>query len=346
MHMQNKSYSRLRFIKNVTMAGIGLGIARPVSSMYIGPISAEKKKVGMIGLDTSHCIAFTKLLNDSNASPQFNGYKVVAAYPNGSKDIKSSVERIAGYTQEIKQYGVEIVDSIEELLKKVDVVTLETNDGRLHLEQALPVIKAGKPMFIDKPIAASLKDAISIFEASKKYNAPVFSSSSLRFMQNVQDVVAGEKIGKVLGADTYSPAKFEKTHPDLFWYGIHGVELLFTLMGTGCMTVVRAHSEGTDVVVGTWADGRIGTFRGTRTGENDYGGTVFGEKGNAIVGPYDGYKDLLLQITKFFESGIPPVSSNETLEICAFMEAADDSKRKGGIPVTIESVFKINGKTN
>lgn len=344
--MQNKTYSRFRFIRNVTLAGIGLGIAGPVSSLSVGPILTGKKKVGMIGLDTSHCIEFTKMLNDSNASPEFNGYKVVAAYPKGSKDIKTSVDRIAGYTDEIKQYGVVIVNSIEDLLKKVDVVILETNDGRLHLEQAFPVIKAGKPMFIDKPIAASLKDAISIFDASKKYNVPVFSSSSLRFMENVQDVVARGKIGKVLGADTFSPAKLEKTHPDLFWYGIHGVELLYTLMGTGCKSVVRAHTNSTDAVVGIWTDGRIGTFRGTRTGESGYGGTVFGEKGNTIVGPYDGYHALLLQITKFFETGITPVSSNDTLEICAFMEAAEDSKWKGGIPVTIESVFKKTGKTN
>ncbi|MEO6135632.1 MAG: Gfo/Idh/MocA family oxidoreductase, partial [Ginsengibacter sp.] len=226
--MQNKTYSRLRFIKNVTLAGIGLGIAGPVSAMYVGPKLTEKKKVGMIGLDTSHCIAFTKMLNDSNASSEFNGYKIVAAYPKGSKDIKSSVERIAEYTEEIQKYGVEIVNSIQDLLKKVDVVVLETNDGRMHLEQAMQVIKAGKPIFIDKPIAASLKDAIAIFAAAKKYNVPVFSSSSLRFMVNVQDVVVGGKIGKVLGADTYSPAKLEKTHPDLFWYGIHGVELLYT----------------------------------------------------------------------------------------------------------------------
>lgn len=344
--MQKKNYSRLHFIENVTLASIGLGFAGAASSFSIGRKFTDKKKVGMIGLDTSHCIEFTKMLNDTHASAEFNGYKVVAAYPKGSKDIKSSVDRIAGYTDEIKKYEVEIVDSIEDLLKKVDVVMLETNDGRLHLEQALPVIKAAKPMFIDKPVAASLKDAISIFDASEKYNVPVFSSSSLRFMENVQDVVVRGKLGKVLGADTFSPAKLEKTHPDLFWYGIHGVELLYTLMGTGCMSVARAYTDNTDVVVGTWSDGRIGTFRGIRTGAYGYGGTVFGEKGKAIVGPYDGYRSLLLQIAKFFDTGIPPVSSNETLEICAFMEAADDSKRKGGIPVTIESVFKKTGNTN
>ncbi len=143
----------------------------------------------------------------------------VAAYPKGSNDIESSTKRIPGYTEDVKKVGVEIVNSIEELLKKVDVVLLETNDGRPHLEQALMVLKSGKPMFIDKPVAASLRDTIAIYDTAKKYNVPIFSSSSLRYMESVQDVVKG-RVGEVFGADTFSPATIEKTHPDLFWYGI------------------------------------------------------------------------------------------------------------------------------
>jgi predicted dehydrogenase len=234
--------------------------------------------------------------------------------------------------------GVEIVGSIKDLLAKVDVVLLETNDGRPHLEQAIPVLKAGKRMFIDKPIAASLQDTMAIFEAAKQYNVPIFSSSSLRYMASAQEIVQG-KVGKVLGADTYSPAHLEKTHPDLFWYGIHGVETLFTVMGAGCKSVVRIHTDHTDVVVGTWNDNRVGTFRGTRSGKSEYGGTVYGETGIASIGPYDGYKPLLVQIVKFFRTGMAPVRPDETLEIYAFMEAADESKRQGGAPVTLESVL-------
>ncbi len=224
----------------------------------------------------------------------FNGYKIVAAYPKGSNDIKSSVERIPGYTEDVKKLGVEIVNSIEELLEKVDFVLLETNDGRLHLEQALPVMKAGKRMFIDKPVAASLEDAIAIYEAANHYNVPVFSSSSLRYITGAKEIAEGS-IGKVLGADTFSPATLEKTHPDLFWYGVHGVETLFTVMGTGCKTVTRTFTENFDKVVGTWNDDRIGTFRGIRSGKSDYGGTVFGEKGISVLGKYSGYNPLLVK---------------------------------------------------
>jgi len=297
--------------------------------------AVDGKRVGIIGLDTSHSIAFTKALNAAQPNPAYDGYKVVAAYPYGSKDIESSTKRIPGYIEEVKKLGVEITESIKDLLSKVDVVLLETNDGRLHLEQALQVLKAGKRMFIDKPVAATLTDAVAIYEASKKYKIPVFSASSLRYIKGLEAI--DKK--KVLGADTYSPATIEKTHPDFFWYGVHGVETLYTVMGTGCKSVTRVNTPNTDIVVGIWADGRTGTFRGTRTGKHDYGGTVFTQDGNKILGPYAGYEPLLLEIIKYFKTGEVPVTAEETIEIFTFMEAADESKRQGGKNVTLESVL-------
>lgn len=336
-----KNLGRRSFISTAVAGTIGLSLPGSLSALY-APGHQTQKRIGIIGLDTSHAIAFTKSLNGDNPSPKMKGFRVVAAYPKGSNDIVSSVERIPGYTEDVKKMGVEIVGSIKELLGKVDFILLETNDGRLHLQQALEVIKARKPLFIDKPITASLKDAVEIFKAAERYKVPVFSSSSLRFMESAQDVVKG-KVGKVIGADTYSPAHLEKTHPDLFWYGIHGVETLFTVMGTGCKQVVRIHTADTDFVAGTWEGGRIGTFRGTRSGKSGYGGIVFGEKGTSILGPFRGYDTLLEEIIQFFETGIVPVSSRETLEICAFMEAADESKNKGGIPVNIDELMKKAG---
>lgn len=339
----NSSQNRRNFLRTsfLATAGIGLGMQAFAEKLYpksyLKPV--EGLRVGIIGLDTSHSIAFTKALNNPAAGPEFNGFKVVAAYPYGSKTIKSSFDRIAGYTLEMKNLGVEISDSIADLLKKVDFILLETNDGRLHLEQALEVIKSGKRFFIDKPIAASLKDAAAIFAAAKKANVAVFSSSSLRYTSGAQQLAAG-KLGKILGADTYSPCALESTHPDLFWYGIHGVESLYTVMGTGCKDVVRVSTSDTEIVTGTWHDGRIGTFRGTRSGKSAYGGTVFAEKGVAQIGDYEGYNPLLARITEFFKTGIIPVAESETLEICAFMEAADESKRLGGVPVSIDAMYK------
>lgn len=329
-----KKLNRRKFIHASAVTGLGLGLSASVGNLFAMPRQGSGKRVGIIGLDTSHSVAFTKALNADTPDPVFKGYKVVASYPQGSKDIATSVERVPGYIEEVKKFGVEIVDSIADLLTKVDVVLLESNDGRVHLEQALPVLKARKRMFIDKPIAASYKDAKAIFDAAEQYNTPIFSSSSLRYMDSVQEISKGD-IGKVLGADTYSPAKLEETHPDFFWYGIHGIEILFALMGTGCQSVTRTHSEDMDVVVGKWEDGRIGTFRGIRAGKSGYGGTAFGEKGIRTLGKFEGYNPLLEQIIAFFESGKPPFDHNQTLEICAFIEAADASKEKKGKPVEL-----------
>ena len=332
-----KDFNRRDFVKTAAIGGIGLGLAGNSGSLF-GKNSSGGGKVGIIGLDTSHSVAYTKTLNSPDAGPEYGGYKVVAAYPKGSNDIQSSVERIPQYTEEVEKMGVEIVGSIKELLKKVDVVLLETNDGRIHLEQVLPVFKAGKRVFIDKPIAASLSDAIAIFDASKKYNVPVFSCSSLRYIPGAQEIAQG-KIGKVLGADVYSPATIEPTHPDLFWYGIHGVETLFTVMGTGCKSVSRVYRDGTDMVIGVWEGDRIGTFRGTRSGKHGYGGTVFGEKDIEVLGAFQGYNPLLIKIIEFFNTGVLPVTPEETLEIFAFMQAADVSKANNGASVNIASVI-------
>lgn len=333
----NEKHTRRTFIKTTTSGALGFGLMSS-NSLWATTQSEKGKRIGMIGLDTSHCIAFTKEFNSPDAGLELGGYKVVAAYPKGSSEIESSYSRIPEYTKNMEELGVKIVDSIDDLLELVDVVMLETNDGRLHLEQAIPVLKTGKTMFIDKPMTASLSDAIVIFEQAKKYSAPIFSSSSLRYLENAQRASKGE-IGKIVGASTFSPCTLEPTHPDLYWYGIHGVETLFTVMGTGCKKVSRVHTEETDVVTGIWEDGRVGTFRGTRAGKGGYGGTAFGETGILELGPYQGYKPLLLEIVKFFQSGKVPVQAAETLEILAFMEAADESKQIHGASVDMDMIW-------
>lgn len=304
--------------------------------LTLAEASAQNIRAGIIGLDTSHVLAFSKTLNETPQKPEVMGCRMVAAYPKGSPDIESSVARVPEYTEKVKALGVEIVPTIDALLDKVDVVFIETNDGRPHLEQLLPCLEAHKPVYIDKPIAGSLSDAIKIFDAAKKAGVPIFSSSSLRFGKNTQTVRAGA-VGKVASAETFSPASLEKTHPDLFWYGIHGVESLFTVMGTGCQSVKRSQtSDGKIEVTGTWSGGRKGVFRENK----GHGGKAVGEKGEVEVGKYDGYDPLLFAIVQFFRNGIAPVSPEETLEIYAFMEAADESKRRGGAEVTLAEVME------
>ncbi len=306
---------------------------------FIDAEGTPVKRIGIIGLDTSHAIAFAKTFNADPPNPALAGMRVTVAYPHGSWDIESSVSRIPGYTEEVKKLGVTVVDSLPALLEQVDFVLLETNDGRPHLEQALAVFKAGKPVFIDKPVAGSLEDVIAIYEAARHDKVPVFSSSSLRFMEDAQAARHGS-CGRVLGCDTFSPCALEKTHPDLFWYGIHGVEILYTVMGPGCQTVNRSSTPDADVVLGTWKEGRIGTFRGMRAGKSGYGGNVFGADKYVPLTNFKGYDPLVLAIGKFFTTGEAPVTAEETLEIYAFMEAADESKRQGGATISVPATLE------
>src|SRR5271157_5098084 len=330
---------RLVFLVMVLMiAGSSLTVPCATSSA-IEP-AGTPLRAGIIGLDTSHVTAFTQLLNAPQPRAELAGIRVVAGYPGGSADIPSSRDRVAGYTKELHdKYGVEIVDSIDELLKKVDVVLLESVDGRPHLAQARAVFQARKPVFIDKPVAGTLADAIAIYELARESGTPCFSSSSLRFSPGTAGMKNNPKVGDVIGCDAYGPCHLEEHHPDLFWYGVHGVEALYTIMGTGCQAVSRVQTEGTDLVAGVWKGGRVGTFRGLRQGASDYGATVFGSKGIAPSGGYAGYEPLVVEICKFFRTGKPPVSAEETIELFAFMEAAYESKRQGGKPVAIETVM-------
>jgi len=309
------------------------------------PLAAEAQdaskplKAGIIGLDTSHVVAFTNILNNPKNEGDLAGIKVVAAFPGGSKDVEASFKRIEGFTKTLREkQNVEIVDSIDALLKKVDVVLLESVDGRPHLEQVKPVLKAGKPVFIDKPVAGSLADALQIYALAKEHKVPVFSSSSARFGPEIIGMKNNPKLGDIVGVDAFGSCSLEEHHPDLFWYGVHGVEVLFTLMGTGCASVVRVNTKDTDLVTGTWKDGRVGTFRGIRKGKADIGAVVFGTK-DVLTARSGGYEPLVVEIAKMFKTGKVPVPAEETIEIFAFMEAADESKRKGGVPVTLESVL-------
>jgi hypothetical protein len=305
--------------------------------------SAEALRLGLIGLDTSHVTAFTKLLNDPQQKDHVPGGRVVAAFKGGSPDLESSWNRVDGYAKQLQdEFGVKLVPTVEELCPQVDAVLLMSVDGRPHLAQAKPVLQARKPMFIDKPVAGSLRDAIEIYRLAREAKVPVFSSSSYRFYASLVEVKQTD-VGGIRSVISYGPAHREPHHPDLFWYGVHPTEALFTILGTGCETVVRSTTVDTDVITGTWSHGRLGTLHALRAGPTPHKVIVFGTKSVAEQQGSGDYAPLVREIIRFFQTGIAPVSPEETLELFAFMEAADESKRQGGALVKLADVMKKNG---
>jgi hypothetical protein len=333
---------RRNFIRKAAVTTAGLGLLFRDDLRAAGPQAQPKKagkRIGMLGLDTGHCQSFTQIFNAPDAGDRYRGYRVTAACPEGTELIREWKERIPRITEDIRGEGVEIVPSIAELLDRVDVVLMTCIDGNRHLELARPVLEAGKPLFVDKPFTASCRDAQALVELARRYRTPMFSSSSLRYLDGLEGLA--DTAGTILGADTYGPASIESHHPDLFWYGIHGIEMLFAVMGAGCRSVRRVYTPKTDKVIGLWHDGRIGTFRGTRNGKYGFGVTVFGEKATLTLNRDEGYAPLLVKIAEFYDTKIPPFPVEQTLEIIAFMEAADESKKQGGTEVELNAF--LNG---
>ncbi|WP_236980367.1 Gfo/Idh/MocA family protein [Membranihabitans maritimus] len=327
-----------KLLVGVSTTYIGLDKTLPSLGTYC---SIQKElELGIIGL-SPHSAAFSTILNDKNKGSDLNGCRIKVLYhPKGNPDVEFTNEQLESYKSDVLSAGVEIVNDMDTLLSRVDGVLIETNDGRPHMEQVMPVLEAGKPVFVDKPVAENLASVIEIYETAEKYGVPIFSSSSLRYGSKVQIINQNEK-EKVLGASTFSPAPLEPSHTDLFWYGIHGVEMLYSVMGTGCQWVQQLNEdEGEDVVVGYWNGGRIGTFRGIRSGKRGYGGRVFAVDSIEALGTFEGYRPLVVSIVDFFNTNTAPVAKEETLEIYAFMEAAHRSKRLNGERVSLSLVMK------
>ena len=295
-------------------------------------------RVGIIGCDTSHTIAFTRVMNAKK--PDYaEGFRVVAAHKWGSKDIVSSTNRYEKYIAQLQEMGVEMCETIDDLLAKVDVVCLETNDGREHLGQAEKVFKSGKRVFIDKPIAQDYPHAKAIVDLGRKYGAKYFSTSTLRYVpENVLARTNGAEYASCVFSAP-SPLEVQGTHSRYVWYGIHGFEAVMTVMRRGAESVRAISAGNSDVVTITWKDGRMAVLKLDRK-EGAYGGYAFKRDGEQVMmrGPW-GYEPMLQHaIIPFFRTGVMPVDPEETLEIFAIMDAAAKSHAEGGREVRLTEI--------
>lgn len=289
--------------------------------------------IGIVGLDTSHVMHFTRLLQDPADPFHVPGARVIAAYPGASADFPLSHTRVPEFQRVLEsQYGVEISSSIEALVDSVDAVLLESVDGRVHLEQFRIMAPAGKPVFIDKPLAVSSQDADTICDLASLHQVPLLSTSALRYAESLTNAL--EALGEaVVGAECYGPAPWQPPVPGWFWYGIHAVEMLYRAMGPGCRRVRAESTPMADVLVGSWADGRLGVVRGNRVGNSTFGGTLHGSRNvfpidtRQDVRPY--YAMLLTEIVAMFHSGSSPLPTKDMREVIRFVEAANESVSTG-----------------
>jgi predicted dehydrogenase len=335
-------------------------LAVVVSVGSVGVASAQNAKpvrVGVLGLDNYQAIAYTQLFNDPKATGDLAGLRVVAAFAApASSDIAESVESLPKWKADIVKFDVKLVASIDELLRNCDAVMIMSLDGRKHLEQATPVLKAGKRLYIGRPLAASMKDAVAIMKLGEQTKTPCWTSSQHRFSPGFIGMRNHPEVGKVLGCDIYGGCPTEPHHAEFYWHAVHSIETLYTIMGPGCETVRCTSTPVAEAITGTWSDGRVGTYRGIKKGALKYSATVFGDKGVSVAGIYGhgvpikgivptndkymGYEGIAIEMAKFFKGGPAPVSAAETLEIFAFMEAAHESKRQKGAAVRVADILE------
>jgi len=295
-------------------------------------------RFGIVDCDTSHVVAFTQRLHHLEVAEDqwVDGGQIVAAVPLASQH---SPERVGPYTEQLRGYGVQILMKPEDLLGKIDAVLVEANDSTVHRQRAMPFLAAGLPVWIDKPFASTIEDARAIVEAARRQNAPLLSASALRFDLSIQEVQQRrEELGSVVGVDAFTPAAQHPLNPGWFNYGVHGVEMVYALLGVGCATVRCVHHDGVDFAVGEWADGRIGTVRGVRQGGSGLGFTAFTEqKIVPLLSSRYYYRELLKQIVRMGETRQSPVSGEELIEVVAFQAAANESMARGGEAVALQT---------
>lgn len=295
---------------------------------------ASQLRIGMIGLDTSHAVEFTELLNNKNHPWHISGGSVTIAYPGGSDDFPLSKDRVDGFTAQLRdQYDVRIAASPEMVAEQSDVILLEAVDGRTHLELFRSIAPYGKPVFIDKPFTISAKEANEIYRLSRIHHVKFMSCSAVRYAPSLTAAIHAISKEAVIGADCYGPMDLQQTQPGLFWYGVHMADMLYAAMGQGCQQVTAASTEDHDVIVGEWSDGRIGTIRGNRKGNRTFGALIHSQTNsiyanvNADAKPY--YAALLEAVMLMFTGGAPGTDPLETVEIVRFMEAANESRQTG-----------------
>jgi hypothetical protein len=295
-------------------------------------------KLGILDFDTSHCVEFTKRLNHQAIGEDqwVEGARVVVGCP-GTSVLAPDI--ISGYARTVEKLGVRLVEKPEEIIGQVDGMLIESLDGSVHYERAKPFLEAGIPCFIDKPFTCGVRDARKLADLAASRRVPIFSSSSLRYAPDVVRYHDDPSHGPLHGVFAYGPATLnsiepQKRNPGLYHYGIHSVEMLYTLMGPGCQRVTCVHDKDVDVVTGHWGDGRVASVRGIRTGASPYGLTAFAARGASSIAVGTGviYRELLKNVVRFFETKHAPLNIGVTIEIMAFIEAALKSGNNHGIP--------------
>lgn len=303
-------------------------------------ISAQNLHVGIIGTDSSHSVEFTRLLNDSSADKRLHGAKVVAAFRGGNPKLALSRDRIERFSSELKdRWRIPFVERISDLCSSVDGLLLLSVDPSARVQEFEEAAKCHKPIFVDKPAAATLQDIDLMREIATAHQVSWFSASALRFLVPPQSK-------PVVSAEVWGPGALgtvEEGYPlDLSWYGIHSIEMLSTAMGPGMERIARVHTSDCDTLTAVWEDGRIGVVHLIRP-NSPFRIAIF-EKDNVAAPSIQtinlSYEPLVQAIVDFFSTTGNRNLDQQTMQTFAAMAAAQRSMHTNGalVPLSIKDL--------
>ncbi|MCC6682522.1 MAG: Gfo/Idh/MocA family oxidoreductase [Phycisphaeraceae bacterium] len=292
---------------------------------------SSTQRIGMIGLDTSHVIAFCRLLMDQSDPHYIPGFKVSAAWAGGSRDFDKSWSRIEGFTRELKEkYGVPMLETPRQVAEQCDLVLMTAVDGRTHQELFAQIAPVGRPTFIDKPLSVSVAGAEAIFAMADKHHVVLSSSSSLRFNDEFVEALRDDELGPIVAIDVFGPLEMVDAMPGYLWYGVHGIEMMVAAMGVGCESLQVVKMPDRELLICRWGGNRTAVYHGTFTGTHAFAAVIRREKGVQMIDiaqarrPF--YAGLLEAITSTLLRGKPTVDRAQMLEVMRVMELGNAAR--------------------
>lgn len=281
-------------------------------------------RIGFVGVNTWHAEALSDVIlgiGPSGHLPAVAGAEVVAVW--GEPALERA--RLATKTgaREFSADPSELVDYID-----LAFILDDTGGGARHRELGEPFLRAGIPVFIDKPMALSLADARALFELAEAYQVPIMSASALRFSaelsEHALDLAA---IGEIRAVNVLGPGEW-------YYYGVHAAELLLTILQAKPEWVSRHVSNDHDVAVVGFTDGRLATVDVLREAYYTFTACAYGKSGWVsleIDRNYEFYRGLILAAVDMARTGLSPVSADQTLDVLGVLQAGISSESLGRV---------------
>ena len=289
---------------------------------------ARDLRIGIIGLDSSHTIEFTRRFQAPDCPPD---QRVAGVTVTRCMRFETPFQDRAGLDnrqQELEGWGVEVTEDFDTAVAGADAVMIEINDPNLHLEYVRRCAGLGVPLFLDKPLAQDLAAGLEIARIAAEHDLRVCSASSLRFAAGLQDACAALPAPRHV--TTFGPINRAAAGSSIVWYGVHAVEMLVRAIGRGASMVSTHRWDEDAVLVVEYADGRTGVVELCVGG--GYGGVL--RSGHDVV-PYTVdhagiYPALLNELVPFLAGGASPVPLEDAVEVIAILDAAERSSQAGG----------------